>query len=45
MITLSIFLLGIFLMYVIRLKPSLELVLLISFGTSGSYGRNSSITL
>ena len=43
MITLSIFSLRIFLMFVIQLNSSLELVLLLSLGTSGSFGENSSI--
>ena len=41
MITLSIFLLRIFLMFVIQLNSSLELVLLLNFGTSGFFGGNS----
>ena len=45
MITLSIFSLRIFLMFVIQLNSSLELVLLLSFGTSGSLVENSSIPL
>ena len=45
MITLSIFSLRIFLMFVIQLNSSLELVLLLSFGTSESFGKNSSIPL
>ena len=37
-ITLSVFLLRIFSMFLIQLNSSLELVSLLSFGTSGSFG-------
>ena len=45
MITLSIFSLRIFLMFVVQVNSNLELVLLPNFGTSGSFGGNSSIPL
>ena len=44
-ITLSVFLLRIFSMFLIQLNSSLELVSLLSFGTSGSFGGTSLITL
>ena len=44
-ITLSVFLLRIFSMFLIQLNSSLELVSLLSFGTSGSFGETSLITL
>ena len=44
-ITLSVFLLRIFSMFLIQLNSSLESVSLLSFGTSGSFGETSLITL
>ena len=44
-ITLSVFLLRIFSMFLIQLNSSLELVSLLNFGTSGSFGGTSLITL
>ena len=44
-ITLSVFLLRIFSMFLIQLNSSLELVSLLSFGTSGSFGETSLMTL
>ena len=45
MILLSIFHFDFFLMFVIQFNSSLELVLLLSFGTSGFFGENPSIHL
>ena len=44
-ITLSVFLLRIFSLFLIQLNSSLELVSLLSFGTSGSFWGTSLITL
>ena len=45
MILLSIFHFDFFLMFVIQFNSSLELVLLLSFGTLGFFGENPSIHL